>query len=284
MRRLVWIVVVCLSAFQNVCAAEAEGGRALAFAVHPYAEPAKLVEALVPLVQRVDEACGTRTTIVVSKDYQSHGEQIVSGAYDYFYIGSAMYVTVSAQAKIVPLAQPKTNGEGILRGAIVAPVDSPIRTIRDLAGKRVAFADRLSTTGYVLPLYMLYKANLKLSDLAGHDWLPTHEDVALAVLMGRYDAGAVKDEVALDYEEKGLRVVEWSPATAEYLFAAKAGIDPELSKCIGNALLAIPSAPEGVKLLQALKKRFTGIGAVADSDYDSLRAIMTETQGMEGRK
>lgn len=79
------------------------------------------------------------------------------------------------------------HGVDYYQGQIVVRSDSGIETIADLAGKRFAFTDPSSTSGYLFPLKMLHDEGVRL----GHEtFAMKHDNVITMVYQGQVDAGS----------------------------------------------------------------------------------------------
>jgi ABC-type phosphate/phosphonate transport system substrate-binding protein len=71
----------------------------------------------------------------------------------------------------------------------------------------VAFGSSKSTSGNLLPRYLLADAGIHLNDLKGYANFDFHDSVMKAVLKGRYAVGAVRDSVARKYMKLGIEVI-----------------------------------------------------------------------------
>lgn len=78
--------------------------------------------------------------------------------------------------------------------------------------------------GHIVPLAMLARAGVPLSQLERHDYLNSHNDVALAVLGGYFDAVGMKDEIFAEYENRGLRALATSEPMPDHLFLARSNL------------------------------------------------------------
>jgi phosphate/phosphite/phosphonate ABC transporter binding protein len=88
------------------------------------------------------------------------------------------------------LALPARRGSLSYCAAIIARPDGP-RRLADLRGKRMAWVDPDSSSGYLVPRLCLQGAGLDLSNLfLQESFLMSHAAVVDGVLAGRFDAGA----------------------------------------------------------------------------------------------
>jgi len=85
------------------------------------------------------------------------------------------------------IARRQDGSEVTYRGQIIARADSGIKTLKDLSGKKFAFTDPGSTTGFILPNKIMTENGVKL---AGSVFAQKHDNVVTMVYQGQVDAGA----------------------------------------------------------------------------------------------
>lgn len=105
-------------------------------------------------------------------------------------------------------------------------------------------------------------------------FLGSHDNVAIAVLAGEYDAGAVKEAVFYKYKAKGLKSLAATPDLSEHLFVVSNKMSDKEFNTIKNVFLDMKNSPEGMKVLKGIKKTITAMGKVKDEDYSNLREIL----------
>ena len=123
-------------------------------------------------------------------------------------------------------------------------------------------------------LCLLLQAGVGPNDLAGSKHLSNHDNIALGVLAGDFDAGAVKQEVFERYKGRGLRELAVTPEIADHLFVACSALPPATIEAARAALLGLMNEPTGPALLRSLRSDVTGVVMVRDSDYEPLRRII----------
>ncbi|TCK18585.1 phosphonate transport system substrate-binding protein [Thiogranum longum] len=255
----------------------------LLLGIHPYKTPSRLLAAFTPLADYLSKGLGRRVEIRISPDYQSHIQAIGEDRLDIAYLGPASYIALTEKYGEKPLlAKQVIHGKATFRGAIIARSDSTIRSLAELKGKRFAFGDPESTMSSLLPRYMLLQAGIRLEDLAAYRFLGSHNNVALGVLSGDFDAGGVKEAVYKKYRAKGLKLVTYTPEIAEHLFVASKRMDRSRVKRIGNLLLALDKSANGRKIMEAIKPGMTAMVRVKDSDYQTLRDILRTLKRADG--
>lgn len=265
-------------------AGPARAGSPLVLQVHPYLPATEVMERFSPLADYLSESIGRPVVVRISVNYRQHIDLIGKDEADIAFMGPAPYVSMVDRFGRKPLlSRLEIDGKPTFKGAIIIGKESPVRSLSELKGKRFAFGDPNSTMSHLVPRYMLWKAGVDIDDLAGHTFLRNHHNVALGVLVGRFDAGAVKSEVFHEYEKRGLRVLEWSQELSEHLFVTKSTLPKDEVLKLREALFRLSDSEKGRRILKGVNEHATGLVPVEDRDYDNLRTILRalKRQGIE---
>lgn len=246
----------------------------LILAVHPYLPPFEIKNRFQPLAEYLSERLQHKVVVKVSSDYPEHITAVGMDLADIAFLGPAPYVHMVQKYGLKPLlARLENNGSPTLVGNIVVRKESPLKSLNELKGHRFAFVSRESTLGFLIPQQMLGKEKVSLEDLASYDFLNSHQNVALAVNMGDFDAGAVQHDVYLAKQDH-LRSIAQSPPISEHLFVASTKLSPAMVEKARAALLAIGKDKHGSEILHSIKGEITNLAPVRDEDYDHLRSIL----------
>jgi phosphonate transport system substrate-binding protein len=171
------------------------------------------------------------------------------------------------------------------QGQIIARTDSAIKTLADLNGKKFAFVDPASTSGYLLPLKLMHDAGIKPSETV---FAQKHDNVVSMVYQKQVDAGAtfyspvenneIQDARRLvkkqypDVEEK-IKIIQLTESIPNDPIVFRKDLPPEMKTKIADAIMNMMETPEG-------KDAFFNIyGATAfkratDADYEKVRAML----------
>jgi len=246
----------------------------LTLGVHPYLTPPELLERFTPLARYLNEKTGHTINVQVSDSYYDHIQRIGNGQLDIAYLGPSLYVELVKQFGQFPLlARMEIKSRPQFQGAIVVRQESSAESLADLKNKSFAFGSPHSTMSHLVPRYMLIQAGIN-ENLASYSYLGNHESVALSVLLGQNQGGAVKEEVYEKYKERGLRALAWTPEISEHLFVACTQLAEKEVDVIRQALLNLRQHDPEKVILSALKKNTTALVPVSDQDYDNLREII----------
>ena len=96
----------------------------------------------------------------------------------------------------------------------------------------------------------------------------------MGVLVGDFEAGAVKEAVYQRFKLKGLRMLTATPAIAEHLFVTRSTLAETTVTQLRTAMLKLKETPGGLNVLRSIKASLTGFSPVTDSAYNSLRQIL----------
>lgn len=247
----------------------------LVLSVHPFVQAKEIEKKFTPLAEYLGRQLGVNISVKVGASYDEHIQAIGKNRVDLAYMGPVSYVTlVEDYGKKPLLSRIETDGQPTFQGYIVTRKDSEIKTLAELKGKSFAFGDPNSTMSYVVPHYMLVQAGVYDRDENTHEFLGTHENVALGVLSGDYDAGAIKPAVYRKFVDQGLRILAETPEISEHLFVTRSDLPQETIDVLRRAMFAASQSEQGMAALKAIKKSVTGLTDVKDADYDNLRIIL----------
>ena len=187
-----------------------------------------------------------------------------------------MKLTEQAGKKNI-LARQRVKGKASFKGVIIVRQDSSIESLANLKNKSFAFGDASSTMSHLVPRYMLIKAGVSIKELKQHRFYGSHDNVALAVLTGDKDAGAVKEAVYNKYKNRGLRALKFTPDISEHLFISTSKMNNKLVGDVRDLLLNMNSSNNVEKLIfNSIKPGVDGFVTAEDSDYENLRDILRE--------
>jgi phosphonate transport system substrate-binding protein len=246
----------------------------IVLAIHPYASPMEIVKQFTPLLWYLQKRTDLSLTLSVSKDYETHMDQVGSGKVDIALMGPASYVAMADRygAKEL-LCNFEVNGSPYFHGYIITRKDNPATSIKDLVGKSFASSSRNSTMSYILPRYMFIQAGVPFPE-AHLQIVRSHNNVCLNILAGDVNAGGVREKAYLKYRNKELKIIATSPEIREHLFVATGNLNSKTLALIRDALFDIRAPEEAQKLLMPIKSTLTALVAVEDKDYDELRTII----------
>ncbi|HDO23255.1 MAG TPA: phosphate/phosphite/phosphonate ABC transporter substrate-binding protein [Nitrospirae bacterium] len=251
----------------------------LYFGVVPLASPSEMFKKFSPLIEYLKDRTGRKIELKVSLDYDEAVSDISKGAAHFSYMTPSTYIMAHREGDVKVVLKAMRHGKPYHHSVIIAGSQSQIASVGDIRGKSFAFGNVDSTSSHLVPRYMLLEAGIALEDLSDYSYLKRHNDVAEAVLKGDFDAGGVMESIALEYKGKGLKLVKFSGEIPEFNICVNRLLHEDDVKIIVTALLELSDASaEGSLILKSIDGHYTGFTEAYDSDYDSIRDIMSRIE------
>ncbi len=275
-RRIVLTLTALLLLGAGPAAAPAQD-RDLSFGFTPVLGEAEMRAEFEPLMTYLSGAIARKVTLYIAKNYGDLRTQMEAGTVDIGSFSPFAYVDATRGGKIRIIAQSILDGSATYRGLIITRKDGGLRSVADLEGKRFAFVDAKSASGYVYPRAMLVEKGVnperyfKETIFAGG-----HDKVIAAVLERRVDAGAIYDGALGVAKAKGAAVDELATLSStdpipHDAIAVRLGLDEALAKKIQAALVDLDKSPAGRAAIANSKKKLTGHVIADDSLFDVVR-------------
>ena len=174
----------------------------------PRDNPRIMYEKYQPLLDYLGEKTPYSFDLVLKKNYEETVRALGNGEIDLAFLGPLTYLEARAKYGAVCILRPRgADNRSAYRSVIIKKRESPVMNLTELKGKSVAFAATKSTSGNLIPRYLLANAGIHLGDLKRYDNFSYHDSVVKAILKGQYDAGAVRDSVARKYSRLGIEVI-----------------------------------------------------------------------------
>ena len=182
------------------------------------------------------------------------------------------------------------HGLDTYQSQFIVKTDSPIKTLADLNGKKIAFVEPASTSGYLLPLKTLNEKSIKPKETV---FAGKHDNVVSMVYQGQVDAGATfyspphKDEAGVmkmedarrlvltqypDVEQK-VRILDLSEPIKNDPVVFRKDMPEEMKTKIVDTMIAFVGTPAGKDAFKAIYG-ITDVKRATDADYDVARAML----------
>lgn len=248
----------------------------LRLGVVPLQAPSVMFRKFSPLSQYLSGKLGIKVDLRVAIDMDSAVRDIGENITQLCAMGPANYVEANRKYGVKVIAKALRKGKPFHRAAIVVKAGSSLQSVSELRGMSVAFTNLNSATGHIIPLAMLQEAGVTAGDLKNHQFLGEHAKVADGVLNGVYDAGAMTEETADKYRERGLRILQLSAEIPEFNICGNPSVDEATIKIIRDALISLDiSREDDLAVLKSMGKDCTGFVAATEKDYDAFRTTIS---------
>jgi len=248
------------------------------FGVLPRDNPIFTYEQYQPLMDYLSETTGLHLELSLEKTYTDVVNKLGRGRTAFALLGPLTYLDAHRRFGAVPIARTKAaNGEAEYTSVIATSQGSKIDSIEQLKNKRFAFAALWSTSGNLMPRYMLAWSGIHLDDLASYHHFNYHDTVAKKITSGEFDAGALRQSTAFRYQNYGLKILSVSDPipTGPVVVSPHAG--PGILEKVQQALLDMEKSPKGKAVLQKLDPDLQGgFIPAADADYFDIRNMIND--------
>lgn len=164
-----------------------------------------------PLEKLLGDKLGIPVKVSVSTNYNTVIEAMASKQVDVGFLPPSNYVMAHDEKKAADLllqaqrfgvddktGQPTTQLVDFYKSMIVVKADSPIKDIKDLKGKKIAWQDVTSSAGYVYPAILMKKNGIDPEKDVTGITVKGHDKGVLAVLNGEVDAAAVFQDARIN--------------------------------------------------------------------------------------
>jgi phosphonate transport system substrate-binding protein len=241
--------------------------------------PKETVRYYKDMLDYVGQKIGRPVEMVQKPTYDDMDAALERRELDFAFVCAGPYVRDRAKFGAELLVAPQSYGQPFYFAYIIVPVDSPAKSLADLAGKRFAFTDPKSNTGRLVPTFIVSKRFKKPPDafFAKVSFTYSHDKSIESVAKKLVDGAAV-DSLIYDYlaaksptYTRLTRVLEKSPPYGIPPVVVNKGVDRALAAKVRDVFLSMHSDPKGKAILaNIMVDRFI---VPKDRDYDSVREM-----------
>lgn len=257
------------------------GARELVMGLIPADNNEEMIKTFEPMRAYLEKKLGQKVKMFTATDYAGVIEAMKKKRVDIAWFGPLSYYLAEQEAGAEAFAVGIREGSNspTYKSIIVTPCDSGIKSIKDLKGKSVAFVDPASTSGGLMPTYMVKQATGMMPQefFGKFTYSGSHDAAELAVKNKTVDAAADNDITYPKMLEKGLITKESNCIIAESAplpgspLVYRGDLPKELKEQIRDAIL---NADKEIKV--------TGYGkishyvAVEPKDYQMIRNMVKD--------
>ena len=242
----------------------------------PLKNSEKLVEDLKPISDYLSERLGVKVEAFTASNYIGVVEGIGSGSVDFGIIPpfSALLAQKQSNAKPILTSKGKTGKPGYTAELYVRK-DSGIKNLQDIKGKKVAFVDPSSSSGYIYPGAMLVEAGLNLEKDISYQFSGGHDKSLQLLLNKDVDVIAtfdgVEDRYAKDFPQAktDIQKLATSDMIPGIVVTVSSKMDKDLQDKLEKALRDIENDPK----LKGLFTKMFSITGFTDVDQEAYKKV-----------
>lgn len=230
--------------------------------------------------------------VVLAKTEAEMANLIRAGKVDILSETPFMALELEEEGVVNILMREWKKGVPRYHSVIVARKDGPVKNIGDLAGRRIAFEDAGSTSGYMLPRNAIEVSGLAMTRLTkktnavpagkvGYSFTGNESGVITGIHEGIFDAGAVSN---LDWDDKetvpdqlrgDLEIIHQTKPVIRSTLMVRASIPDEIQEQIAVILENMHKTEEGRAVMKKYSKvaRYDRIEGEAAQGLEEARKV-----------
>ena len=231
-----------------------------------------------PILKYVSARSGVPLELHIGRTANETTDRVVSGQLDFAYTN---HLFTPKRDRLGWRVLARQDSEGI-RGQVVVLDSSPVKSLQELAGKNVAFANPYGFTGYYVPMDALLRAGIEVAPL-----FSGNQEAAMGQLLsGEVAAAGVNHQVMASFAQR--RQMKYRVlAESEPYFDLAVMASPRVSQADGEkvrqAFVSMSRDPEGQRVLQLAAQsleltKARGFVVADDSNYRNYRNFFSHTR------
>jgi len=199
-----------------------------------------------PFAEYMGKKLGVKVEVFTASDYAGIVQALSGGQIHLGRMGGAAYAAgyIDSKGGIEPLVlNVEPNGGKGYHSVLIVRSDSPYKTLDDLKGKTLAWADPNSTSGFLVPNAALREAGIQPDKHFGRTlFTGGHEQSVIGVLKGNLDSAftwtspghqsgqfrIMMDRGMLDLDD--IRIIWESPLIANPLYAVQKNLPDDMKR------------------------------------------------------
>lgn len=260
-------------------------------------DPARHHAQLQPLLDYVVARMGdvgiTEGRILMARDAQQMASYLRRGRVDWVTETAGGAVLLAERSNAQPLLLAERNGASQYHSVFFVRRDSPIQSLQELTGRRLAVQEPMSTSAYMVPMTRLLASGVRpeilmdlddrpSADRVGYLFARSERNIATWVHRGQVDAG-VFSNIDWDREQvlpaawrRDMRIIHRTDNYPRALELVREGLPPAVAARLRQVLLAASRDPQARPALQQFfnTSGFSYVDPVSQQRLDALRSGM----------
>lgn len=212
-----------------------------------------------PLAAYLSKKLGIKVKLTILSKYGDIIDRFSSRKMDGAFFGDFTAVLAVEKLSVEPIARPvNLDGTSMVQSYLFVRNDSGIKTVKDMKGKRMAFVDRATASGYLYAVSFLRENGIANIDsfFKEHYFTGSNDSAIYAVLDNRADIGAAESKVYQRMIEKDpsikneLMIIATSSAFPGAVLCLRKGMPEEIKSRFREILFGMEHDPEGKDVLK----------------------------------
>lgn len=261
-KRIAYSFLLVFMLTAPLCASAQEAEDELLLGLIPEENIFKQVKRHKLLEKYLSEKLNIKVRFTILSRYHDIVSRFVSRKLDGAFFGIFTAALAHDKIGVVPLARPvNLDGGSTAVGYLFATKDSGVASIADMKGKKAAFVDKITATGYLFAVAHLREHGIKNIDrfFSEYYFTGSHDTAVYSVLAGRADVGAVKGRILDKIIQKDplireqIVILAKSEELPDNTLCIRKDLPPALAGELKKVLLEMHNDPEGRAVLKEME-------------------------------
>ncbi|WP_093275861.1 phosphate/phosphite/phosphonate ABC transporter substrate-binding protein [Psychrobacillus sp. OK032] len=276
-KKITFLMIIILISF--ILTSCATTPKKLTIGMIPVKDANEMEKEFEPIRLYLEEQLGIPIEVDAADSYVSLIEGMKNETIDIGWYGAFSYVAAESEMELTPLVVQQRKDTGIYYNSlIITQKDSGISSIEELKGKKFAFVDSGSTSGFVLPYALFKSRNITYETFFSEtQYAGSHDQVLANIHSKDVDAGAISSVQYGNLLEKGIvkpedMTIVWkSEDIPGSPYVARSKLDKKIQKRFSKAMLEIHI--EETEALNSFDHTIDKYIEVDNKYYNSIRNI-----------
>jgi len=237
--------------------------------IFPHLPPRDIEEVFGPMAKDLSAHIGRPVMLASSTTFERFSEGLEREQFDIAFVQPFEYIKIADKYGYLPLATRTEN----LSGLVVTTKDSPIKTLADLKGKRIALPPESAAISQLIRRHLAAKGLVAGKDvtLSHHR---SHVSCMQQVMIGDADACGTAAPSVRFFQNKmqvELKVIATTREIPSSLFVAHPRVPNKERELLRDRIVSWSNTPEGRAFLK--RGELTPFRRVTDAEYNVVREM-----------
>lgn len=238
------------------------------------ASPQEDAAQYVPFLKYLEKATGYHFKLYFTAKGRSLADDLGENRVQFASMGAISFLQAQTRYGAKSLVRGiNAKGKAAYQSVFIVKPGSPIRSIKNFKGRKLAFGSRDSTQGHLIPRIMLKENGISLNDFEKYTFTGSHQNCAEAVISGQFDICGLQDQMADELAAEGqVKIIKRSRYYPSSGIVANSSVAVDVINKVKQALLKFDPLGKDRKALYHWSRTEmpSGFTDSRASDYDEL--------------
>ncbi len=215
----------------------------LKIGIRPQVRPLTTIKLAQPLLSYFSRNLNQKISLTIIPEYISTVTFLTEGRVNIAIIEPQELMKIKDRPEIIPLGLISFYKRSIHQRIIILTREKFVQTVKDLKGRKIAFGEKGSLTGYILPRILLLRHGINPDeDLREVYFIKSQEEILTKVMEGKVDAGVLNERVfrylsSVEQLSEKVHIVAYSIEVPANILVVRKDLSPKLIQRIKDLLI-----------------------------------------------